>query len=106
MHRRCALRSCGCATTARCAPASAPTRAPPCRPTPTTPGRTGWRAPSPPRRAASVNSPMRRTILMALLAALLLACPALADGPRVKILRDCQDDGVLQGDYTAAQMRD
>jgi hypothetical protein len=50
---------------------------------------------------------MRRTILMAVLAALLVATPAAhADGTRTKILRDCQDDGILQGDYTAAQMRD
>ena len=51
--------------------------------------------------------PMRRTILMAVLAALLVAPTAAhADGTRTKILRDCQDDGILQGDYTAAQMRD
>ena len=44
---------------------------------------------------------------MALLAALLVAPTAAhADGTRTKILRDCQDDGILQGDYTAAQMRD
>jgi hypothetical protein len=49
---------------------------------------------------------MRRTILMALLGALLFASPALAQGTRVEILRDCQDDGILQGSYTASQMRD
>src|SRR4051794_363034 len=69
-------------------------------------GRTRCSEPSKPRRAASVNLPMRRTILMALLAALLLAPAAYAGGTRVEILRDCQDDGVLQGDYTASQMRD
>jgi hypothetical protein len=53
-----------------------------------------------------VDSPMRRTILLALLGALLFAAPASAQGTRVEILRDCQDDGILQGDYTAAQMRD
>jgi hypothetical protein len=49
---------------------------------------------------------MRRTILMALLGALLFASPALAQGTRVEILRDCQDDGILQGSYSAQQMRD
>jgi hypothetical protein len=49
---------------------------------------------------------MRRTIVMALLGALLFAAPAFAQGDRVEILRDCQDDGILQGSYTAAQMRD
>jgi hypothetical protein len=53
-----------------------------------------------------VKLPMRRTILMALLAALFLAPAAYAGGTRVEILRDCQDDGVLQGDYSASQMRD
>jgi hypothetical protein len=53
-----------------------------------------------------VNLPMLRTMLLALLAALLVAPAAHADGTRVKILRDCQDDGVLQGDYSASQMRD
>ena len=44
---------------------------------------------------------------MAVLAALLVAPTAAhADGTRTKILRDCQDDGILQGNYTAAQMRD
>jgi hypothetical protein len=49
---------------------------------------------------------MRRTILMALLGTLLFASSALAQGDRVEILRDCQDDGILQGSYTAQQMRD
>ena len=44
---------------------------------------------------------------MALLAALFLAPAAsAAGGTRVEILRDCQDDGILQGNYTASQMRD
>ena len=55
-------------------------------------------------RAASVNSPMRRTIFMALLAALLLAPAASADP--IKILRDCNDDEVLQGSYTASELRE
>ena len=50
-----------------------------------------------------MDSPMRRTIVMALLGALLFASPALAQGDRVEILRDCQDDGILQGDYSAAR---
>ena len=42
---------------------------------------------------------------MALLAALLLVpAAAHAAGP-VQILRDCQDDDVLQGDYTLAELR-
>src|SRR4051794_41735021 len=70
-------------------------------------GRTRCSEPSKRRRAASVNLPMRRTILMALLAALLLTPAAsAAGGSRVEILRDCQDDGGLQGDYTASQMLD
>jgi hypothetical protein len=48
---------------------------------------------------------MRRTIFMALLAALLLIpAAAHAAGP-IEILRDCQDDDVLQGDYTLAELR-
>src|SRR4051794_9974888 len=106
MRPRCAKPSPGCATT------SSATRwaRTPERPSPRTPtgrGRTRWSMPSQPRRAASVDLPMRRTILMALLAALLLVPAAHAgDGTRVKILRDCQDDGVLAGSYTAEQMRD
>jgi len=48
---------------------------------------------------------MRRTIFLALLAALLLAPAARAADP-IKILRDCNDDGVLQGDYTASELRE
>src|SRR4051794_31322231 len=48
---------------------------------------------------------MRRTIFLALLAALLLAPTARAAGSTTQILRDCADDGILQGDYTAAQLR-
>jgi hypothetical protein len=48
---------------------------------------------------------MRRTILLALLAALLLAPTASAAGP-IQIIRDCEDDGVLQGSYTASELRD
>jgi hypothetical protein len=43
---------------------------------------------------------MRRTLLLALLAALLLAPAAHASDP----LKDCQDS-VLQGDYTVAELR-
>jgi hypothetical protein len=49
---------------------------------------------------------MRRTIFMALLAALLLVpAAAHAAADPIEILRDCQDDDVLQGDYTAAELR-
>src|SRR3954454_1651405 len=106
MCPRCAKPSPGCATTSSATPsARTPKRRSPR--TARTRGPTQWSVPSKPRRAASVNLPMRRTILMALLAALLLTPAAsAAGGSRVEILRDCQDDGVLQGDYTASQMRD
>src|SRR3954452_24181631 len=106
MCPRCAKPSPGCATTSSATPsARTPKRRSPR--TARTRGPTQWSVPSKPRRAASVNLPMRRTILMALLAALLLTPAAsAAGGSRVEVLRDCQDDGVLQGDYTASQMRD
>src|SRR4051794_5463507 len=106
MCPRCAKPSPGCATTSSATPsARTPKRRSPR--TARTRGPTQWSVPSKPRRAASVNLPMRRTILMALLAALLLTPAAhAADGTRGKILRDCQDDSVLNGSYTAEQMRD
>jgi hypothetical protein len=48
---------------------------------------------------------MRRTILLALVAALLVVPNAFAAGTTTEILRDCADDGILQGDYTASQLR-
>jgi hypothetical protein len=48
---------------------------------------------------------MRRTILLGLLAALLLAPAAYADGTTTKIIRDCADDGVLEGHYTPSELR-
>ena len=48
---------------------------------------------------------MRRTILLALVAALLVVPNAFAAGTTTEILRDCTDDGILQGTYTAAQLR-
>jgi hypothetical protein len=57
-----------------------------------------------------VNSLMRRTIFLALFAALLFAPAARAqDGlsnSTIKLLRDCVDDSVLQGHYTIAQLRE
>ncbi|HET6547752.1 MAG TPA: hypothetical protein VFG79_04800 [Solirubrobacter sp.] len=47
---------------------------------------------------------MRWTIFAALLGALLLAPAAHAAGP-IQIIRDCEDDGVLQGSYTASELR-
>ncbi|MBE2317389.1 hypothetical protein DVA67_015510 [Solirubrobacter sp. CPCC 204708] len=48
---------------------------------------------------------MRRTIFLALLAALLLV-PSVASAQGTEdILRDCADDGILQGDYSASEMR-
>src|SRR6478609_2889226 len=106
MQTRCAPHWRGCATTSSVS-RSARTPARRSRRTRRTHGPTRWFVQSMPRRAASVNLPMRRTILMAVLAALLVVPTAAhADGTRTKILRDCQDDGILQGDYSAAQMRD
>src|ERR1700742_3383543 len=49
---------------------------------------------------------MRRTILLALSAALLaLPSTAWAGASPTTILRDCADDGVLQGNYTTAELR-
>jgi hypothetical protein len=48
---------------------------------------------------------MRRTILLGLLAALLLVPAAYADGTTIKIIRDCADDGVLEGHYTPSELR-
>jgi hypothetical protein len=48
---------------------------------------------------------MLRPALIALLALLLAAPPALADATRNKILRECQT-GSLTGDYTAGEIRD
>jgi hypothetical protein len=50
---------------------------------------------------------MRRTLLLvlALAAALVFAPAARADGTTTKILRDCIDDGILEGHYTPSQLR-
>jgi hypothetical protein len=49
---------------------------------------------------------VRRTIFLALLAALLLVpAAAHAAADPIKIIRDCEDDGVLQGNYTASELR-
>ena len=51
---------------------------------------------------------MRRTVTTLLVAVLALfaAVPAAHASTRSKIIADCSDDGVLQGTYTAAQLRD
>ncbi len=51
-----------------------------------------------------MDSPMRRIVLPCLLMALLLAPAAQAAGP-IQVIRDCEDDGVLQGHYTNAELR-
>jgi hypothetical protein len=56
------------------------------------------------KAAASVTSPMRRLVLLVLLAPLVLAPAARADSVN-QIIRDCADDGVLQGHYAAADLR-
>jgi hypothetical protein len=48
---------------------------------------------------------MRRTIFLALVAALLLAPTAKADDP-IELLRDCVDDSVLQGNYSDSELRE
>ena len=47
-----------------------------------------------------------RTLLVCGLALLLLAPPAAAQSTRIKILRECSQNGRLSGDYTAQQIRD
>jgi hypothetical protein len=47
---------------------------------------------------------MRRTIFLALLATLLLV-PTARAASSDQIWKDCQDDGVLQGHYTTAELR-
>jgi hypothetical protein len=48
---------------------------------------------------------MRRTIFLALVAALLLAPAAKASDP-IELLRDCVDDSVLQGNYSDSELRE
>jgi hypothetical protein len=50
---------------------------------------------------------MRRTLLLVLglAAALLLAPAAFADSTTTKIIRDCADDGILEGHYTPSELR-
>src|SRR4051794_13558279 len=103
--RRCARRSSACATTPHCAAGSARPAASLWRRTRRTPGRRACHERSRAHKeAASVNSPMRRTIFLALLAALLFA-PVARATPPIDIQRDCADDGVLQGDYSASDLR-
>jgi hypothetical protein len=52
-----------------------------------------------------VNSPMRWTVFMALLAALLFAPAAARATPPLEIQRDCADDDVLQGNYSTSDLR-
>ena len=47
-----------------------------------------------------------RTFLVCGLALLLLAPPAAAQSTRIKILRECAENGRVTGDYTAQQIRD
>jgi opacity protein-like surface antigen len=58
------------------------------------------------KRAPSVNVLMRRTIILALLAALLFGpAAARASTDPKEIQRDCTYDGVLQGSYSASDLR-
>lgn len=47
-----------------------------------------------------------RILLVCGLALVLVAPPAAAQSTRIKILRECSQDGRLTGDYTAQQIRD
>ena len=47
-----------------------------------------------------------RLLLVCGLALVLVAPPAAAQSTRIKILRECSEDGRLTGDYTAQQIRD
>ena len=47
-----------------------------------------------------------RLLLVCGLVLVLLAPPAAAQSTRIKILRECSEDGRLTGDYTAQQIRD
>jgi hypothetical protein len=49
---------------------------------------------------------MRRTIFLALLAALLIVPSAAHAGDWEKILRDCNDDSILQGTYSVSDLRE
>ena len=53
---------------------------------------------------ASVFS-MLRLALACLLLGLIVAVPAASAASTTQILRDCADDGVLQGDYSPAELR-
>src|SRR6185436_12729910 len=55
-------------------------------------------------RPASVFS-MLRLALACLLLGLLAVTPAANAASTTQILRDCADDGVLQGDYSPAELR-
>ena len=53
-----------------------------------------------------MDSPMRRTIVMALLGALLLAPPRSRRRPRSRSSATARTTAMLQGNYTAAELRD
>ncbi|WP_028058012.1 hypothetical protein [Candidatus Solirubrobacter pratensis] len=48
---------------------------------------------------------MRRTIFLALLATLLLMVPAARAADPTTVIKDCEDDSVLQGSYTLSELR-
>jgi hypothetical protein len=52
-----------------------------------------------------VVAPMRRTIFLALLATLLLVVPAARAADPTTVIKDCEDDSVLQGNYSLAELR-
>lgn len=54
--------------------------------------------------AASVDSMLRKALVLGCLL-LGLATPAALGASTTQILRDCADDGVLQGNYTPAELR-
>src|SRR3954470_22584955 len=54
---------------------------------------------------ASVISMLRLALALACLALMLVAVPAAEAASTTEILRDCADDGVLQGNYKPSDLR-
>src|SRR5688500_16905798 len=100
---------CAASTTIRsCARGSGRTPARRSGHTPTPPGRRAWAGRCRPRvrpgAAASVISMLRLALGTCLLLAL-VAAPAANAASTTQILRDCADDGVLQGSYSPSELR-
>src|SRR3954447_25681439 len=100
-------RSCGCATTPHCAPGWRVTPYATSPPTLRTPGRPASPPPSP--RSACRNArpdPFMRRLLLTLTFTFALLAPATARAGGAAVIRDCTDDGRLEGHYTQRDLRD